>query len=42
MVLVDTSVWIEVFRRTRPLDLVSVVAFDVIVTSCTAIATTRT
>ena len=32
MVLVDTSVWIEVFRRTRPLDLVSVVDFDEIVT----------
>src|SRR5262245_23303834 len=32
MVLVDTSVWIEVFRRTRPLDLVSVVEFDEIVT----------
>jgi len=32
VILVDTSVWIEVFRRTRPLELESVVAFDDIVT----------
>lgn len=32
MVLVDTSVWIEVFRRVRPLDLEAVVARDEIVT----------
>jgi predicted nucleic acid-binding protein len=32
MILVDTSVWIEVFRARRPLDLESVVAFDDIVT----------
>jgi len=32
MTLVDTSVWIEVFRRTRPLDLESLVPFDDIVT----------
>jgi predicted nucleic acid-binding protein len=32
MTLVDTSVWIEVFRRHRPLRLESVVAFDEIVT----------
>jgi predicted nucleic acid-binding protein len=32
MVLVDTSVWIEVFRRNRPLDLEAVVAFDEVVT----------
>jgi len=30
--LVDTSIWIEVFRRTRPLDLVTVVQFDDVVT----------
>jgi predicted nucleic acid-binding protein len=30
--LVDTSVWIEVFRRRRPLDLPSLVAFDEVVT----------
>jgi len=30
--LVDTSVWIEVFRARRPLDLESIVAFDEIVT----------
>jgi predicted nucleic acid-binding protein len=32
MVLVDTSVWIELFRRTRPLDLSDFVAIDEIVT----------
>lgn len=32
MVLVDTSVWIEVFRRRDPLDLEAVVAFDEIAT----------
>ena len=32
MTLVDTSAWIEVFRRHRPLDLEAVVPFDDIVT----------
>ena len=32
MILVDTSVWIDVLRRSRPLDLTSVVDFDEIVT----------
>lgn len=32
MTLVDTSVWIEVFRKTKPLDLESVVSFDDVVT----------
>ncbi len=32
MTLVDTSVWIEVFRRGRPLALESIVPFDEIVT----------
>lgn len=32
MTLVDTSIWIEVFRKTKPLDLGSVVAFDDVVT----------
>jgi predicted nucleic acid-binding protein len=32
MTLVDTSVWIEVFRRTHPLDLEALVPFDDIVT----------
>lgn len=32
MTLVDTSVWIETFRRSRPLDLESVVPFDEVVT----------
>ncbi len=32
MTLVDTSVWIETFRRTRPLDLESAVSFDAVVT----------
>jgi predicted nucleic acid-binding protein len=32
VVLVDTSVWIEVFRRVRPLRLEEVVDFDEVVT----------
>ncbi len=32
MILVDTSVWIEVFRRNGPLDLEAIVPFDDIVT----------
>ncbi len=32
MVLIDTSVWIEVFRRNEPLDLTSLVDFDSVVT----------
>jgi len=32
MVLIDSSVWIAVFRRDRPLDLTAVVDFDDIVT----------
>lgn len=32
MILVDTSVWIETFRREDPLDLESLVDFDEIVT----------
>jgi predicted nucleic acid-binding protein len=32
MTLVDTSVWIEVFRARRPLDLEMVVPFDEVVT----------
>jgi predicted nucleic acid-binding protein len=32
MVLVDTSVWIAVFRRDRPLDLTAVLDFGDIVT----------
>lgn len=32
MTLVDTSVWIEVFRRRRPLDLSALVNFDEVVT----------
>lgn len=32
MTLVDTSIWIETFRRTRPLDLESIVPFDDVVT----------
>jgi predicted nucleic acid-binding protein len=32
MILVDTSVWIEVFRARRPLELESVVAFEEVVT----------
>ena len=32
MILVDTSVWIEVFRRRRPLDLTNVVDIDDVAT----------
>jgi predicted nucleic acid-binding protein len=32
MTLVDTAVWIETFRSTKPLELEAVVAFDEIVT----------
>jgi predicted nucleic acid-binding protein len=32
MVLVDTSIWIEVFRKRNPLDLESIVDFDDVVT----------
>ena len=32
MILVDTSVWIEVFRARSPLDLESVVPFDEVAT----------
>ena len=32
MILVDTSVWIEVFRRSRPLDLETVADLDEIAT----------
>jgi hypothetical protein len=32
MILVDTSIWIETFRRTRPLDLEAIVPFDDVVT----------
>jgi predicted nucleic acid-binding protein len=32
VILVDTSVWIETFRRTRPLDLEAHAPFDDIVT----------
>jgi predicted nucleic acid-binding protein len=32
MTLVDTSVWIDVFRRTRPFDLEAAVPFEDIVT----------
>jgi len=32
VILVDTSVWIEVFRARRPLDLEVVVAFDDVAT----------
>lgn len=32
MILVDTSVWIEVFRRSRPLDLEAVADFGELVT----------
>lgn len=32
MVLVDTSVWVEVFRKTSPLRIESVVDFDDVVT----------
>jgi len=30
--LLDTSVWVEVFRRRRPLDIPALVAFDEVVT----------
>ncbi len=32
MILVDTSIWIEVFRGRRPLDLEAILDFDDIVT----------
>jgi predicted nucleic acid-binding protein len=32
LILVDTSVWIEVFRARRPLDLAAVLDFDDVVT----------
>jgi hypothetical protein len=32
VILVDTSVWVDVFRRSRPLDLVGIVEFDDIAT----------
>ena len=32
MILVDTSVWIEVFRARRPLDLEAVLDFDAVAT----------
>ena len=32
MILVDTSLWIEVFRARRPLDLEASVDFDEVVT----------
>lgn len=32
MILVDTSVWIETFKRARPLDLTTVVDLDDVVT----------
>jgi len=32
VILVDTSVWIEVFRRRQPLDLTEVVDFDDVAT----------
>lgn len=32
MTLVDTSVWVQVFRRERPLDLTQLVAFDEVAT----------
>jgi hypothetical protein len=31
VILVDTSVWVEVFRKQRPLDLEALVAFDDVV-----------
>jgi len=31
VILIDTSVWIEVFRKQRPLDLEALVAFDEVV-----------
>jgi hypothetical protein len=32
LILVDTSVWIDVMRRNRPLDLAAIVDFDEVVT----------
>ncbi|MCK5797306.1 MAG: PIN domain-containing protein [Deltaproteobacteria bacterium] len=32
MVLLDTSVWVEVFRKNQPLDLEKIIDFDRIVT----------
>lgn len=32
MVLVDTSIWIEVLRKTKPLDLETIASFDDVVT----------
>jgi len=32
VILIDTSVWIDVLRRSRPLDLAAIVDFDEIVT----------
>jgi predicted nucleic acid-binding protein len=32
LILIDTSVWIDVFRKTKPLDLGSLVEFDDVVT----------
>ena len=32
MILVDTSVWIEVFRRSSPLDLEAIASLDEVVT----------
>ena len=32
MIAVDTSIWIDLLRRSRPLDLVAIVDFDEIVT----------
>ena len=32
MILVDTSIWVEVFRRNRPFDLEATVNFDEVVT----------
>lgn len=32
MILIDTSIWIEVFRARRPLDLEASVDFDAVVT----------
>jgi len=32
VILVDTSVWVEVFRQRRPLDLTAIVEFDDVAT----------
>ena len=37
MILVDTSIWIEVLRKTKPLDLEAILDFDDVVT-CLPIA----